>query len=193
MLSSLRPTQYMDPHAVDFNSWEIKEYIFPFRIPPHLSSCFYYPSHTPLSFQTPFLPHLFIFHFTLLNTLFLSSSQLIPHTSPHPTPFPAPMASLPSSCSLGYGTIFPSLSSWSSLSVRPLSSQARRRKVYWSPGNARVPLKVKVNKSKASCWTTKPKLDFSRSGYQLFRAVRSQGTRHLVILSRKIWDDYREG
>lgn len=30
------------------------------------------------------------------------------------------------------------------------------------------------------------------SEYQLFRAVRSQGTRHLVILSRKIWDDHKK-
>lgn len=78
------------------------------------------------------------------------------------------------------------LPSWSSLSVSLLSSQASQGKVYWSLGNARVPLKVKVNKSKASCRTTKPN-SASGGGASIIQSCQTMGHTHPVTVGGKMW------
>ena len=104
------------------------------------------------------LPNLFPHHFI---THFMETKNSLSLSLPLDPPLPITASSPPSfSGSPGCSTTFPSLSPWSSLSVRLLSAQTGQGKFYWSLCNARAPLKVKVNKSIASCWTTGPKPDF---------------------------------
>lgn len=76
--------------------------------------------------------------------------------------------------------------SWSSLSVIPLSSHSSHGKVYWSFGNARVPLKVKVNERKAFCWTTKPNFALVR-GASIIQSCQTMGHSHPATLGGKMW------
>jgi hypothetical protein len=135
-------------------------------------------AYDPLTLFPPWKP--LVVHFILLKT-FSHSQCTPPRHSSNPTPPYMPfLFSLFRLC-----CDHPFLSYWSSLSVSFLSSQTSQGKFYWSLGNAWVPLKVKVNKSKASCWTTKPSSPLV-GGNQLFRAVRLWGTLNLVMLSRRM-------
>lgn len=76
--------------------------------------------------------------------------------------------------------------SWSSLSVIPLSSKPSQGKLYWSLGNAQVPLKVKVNERKAFCWTTKPNFALV-GGPSIIQSRQTSGAHSSGDTGGKMW------
>lgn len=163
-----------------------REISFPFLHFPYLSLCLdilpiLFPvcqTLFPIAFSSHCTEKFFLSRSLHTHPVPSSTSPITASRPPPPPTFPVPWVTAQSSLP----------SSWSSLSVRLLSSQTGQGKLYWSLRNARVPLKVKVNKSKASFWTTRPKPDFSMQGINYW-AVSSQGTLHPVMPSGKRRDD----